>query len=706
MPHAALKLQPGVNTTRTPTLLEAGFKSASLVRWREGLPEKIGGWRKYFGTAVSGVPRALHAWQDLSDVRWLAVATTKELSVIANGVRSRITPQIFISDTAVDFSTTNGSATVIIVDPNLTGAVTDYDVVHIKTPIAVGGLVLHGLYPIVSRLSTTSYTISASLNATSSVSNGGATLQFDTTADSERVTVTLAGHGLNPGDTIRIPQPVSVGGINITAGVYDVLSTPTADTFTIVGPQMATDTDTALLNGGDARLEYYISIGPDIITGGGIGMVGFGALGEFALGDGSSSKGVAVIQQEGDPIKAQDWTLENWGEILLAAPCTECDEDVGGIWYWQPGRGFQTMRLIHTAPLYNTGIFLSQPAQILVAYGSTANEGIGFTHDHLLIRWSHQQDFTQWTATATNYAGSYRLPSGSRIVGGMSTRQRDLIWTDIELWSMNYLGGQGVHGVSLVYGFQKIGTSCGLIAKHAAVSFRGIVYWMGHSNFFMLGANGVQTIPCPVWDAVFQDLDEDNVYKCWAVGNSGFDEVWFFYPSKSGGTGQCDKYAKLNVVTGVWDHGPVDGTTPLPRSAGIDASILGKPILASPSGLIYQHESGYDADGSPITWEWETGYFKLADGQFMAFVDRIFPDFRYGTFNGSPDAEIKITLKGANSPNETPVEYGPYTVTEATEFISTRFRHRLMAIKVSGQDSASFSRLGQILFRYAPNGRR
>src|SRR5690606_19585427 len=184
------------------------------------------------------------------------------------------------------------------------------------------------------------------------------------------------------------------------------------------------------------------------------------------------------------------------------------------------------------------------------------------------------------------------------------------------------------------------------------------------------------------------------------------DEVWFFYPSKSGGTGQCDKYAKLNVVTGVWDHGPVDGTTPLPRSAGIDASILGKPILASPSGIIYQHESGYDADGSTITWEWETGYFKLADGQFMAFVDRIFPDFRYGTFNRSPDAEIKITLKGANSPNETPVEYGPYTVTEATEFISTRFRHRLMAIKVSGQDSASFSRLGQILFRYAPNGRR
>src|SRR5690606_6521956 len=307
----------------------------------------------------------------------------------------------------------------------------------------------------------------------------------------------------------------------------------------------------------------------------------------------------SLIQQEGDPIEAQDWTLENWGEILLAAPCTECDEDVGGIWYWQPGRGFQTMRLIPTAPLYNTGIFLSQPAQILVAYGSTANEDIGFTHDHLLIRWSHQQDFTQWVATETNYAGSYRIPSGSRIVGGMSTRQRDLIWTDIELWSMNYLGGQGANGVSLVYGFQKIGTSCGLIAKHAAVSFRGVVYWMGRSNFFMLGGNGVQTIPCPVWDAVFQDIDEDNVYKCWAVGNSGFDEVWFFYPSKSGGTGQCDKYAKLNVVTGVWDHGPVDGTTPLPRSAGIDASILGKPILASPSGLIYQHESGYDADGSP-----------------------------------------------------------------------------------------------------------
>lgn len=707
MPQAPLKIQPGVNTTRTPTLLEAGFKSASLVRWREGLPEKIGGWQKFFASAVNGVPRVLHAWQDLSDVDRLAVATTQELAIIANSTKTTLTPQLFISDVAENFSTTSGDATVTIVDTNLTGSVTGYDVVHIKTPIAVGGLLLHGLYPITARIDTTSYTIEASSNAAGTVANGGAVPQFATTADSDRVTVTLAGHGLSVDDTFLVHFDVSVGGVMITKGVYDVLTVPTADTFTVVAPSTATSTASANLNGGNARLEYYIALGPDIVTGAGIGMVGFGALGQYALGDGSSSAGIALIQQTGDPLQSADWTLENWGEIMLACPCTQCDEDVAGIYYWQPGKGFQTMRLVPNAPLYNTGIFLSQPAQILVAYGSTANENIGYTHDHLLVRWSHQQDFTVWNATALNYAGSYRLPSGSRIVGGMSTRQRDLIWTDIELWSMNYLGGQGSSGgVSLVYGFQKIGTSCGLIGKHATVSFRGIVYWMGRSNFFVLGGNGAQVIPCTVWDAVFQDIDEDNLFKCWAQGNTAHNEVWFFYPSASGGTGNCDKYAKLDVVNGTWDHGPVSGTTPLPRSAGIDESVLGKPILASPSGVIYQHESGYDADGTPITWAWETGYFKLAEGQIMAFVDRIFPDFRYGTFNGAEDATIKITLKGANSPNETPREYGPYTVTQATDFISTRFRHRLMAIKVSGSDSASFSRLGQILFQYAPDGRR
>lgn len=716
MPHVPLKLIPGVNTARTPLLLEAGYQYASNVRFaRDGLPEKIGGWVHFFDTAVEGEPRALHAWQDLEDVRRLAVATDEEVSVIAlgegvdipNGVRTVITPQIFTSEPAEDFSTTNGSATVTVVDSNLTGNVTVYDAVHIKTPIAVGGLILSGVYQIASRVDGTTYTITAASNATADVSNGGAVPTLQTTADSDRVTVGLAAHGLAVGDTFVLPTDETIGGIALASGVYEVASVPTADTFTIVANAAATsNAGPTSINGGSAHLDYYIALGPDIVTGAGIGMVGFGALGQYALGDGSPVAGTVLVQQTGTAVAADDWTLENWGEILIACPCVQCDENYAGIWYWQPDSGFQTMRLMTEAPLYNTGIFLSQPAQILVAYGSTANEDLGLSHDPLLVRWCDQQDFTDWTASATNYAGSFRIPSGSRLVGGLSTRQIDLLWTDLDLWAMRYLGGQGTSGaVSLVFGFDKIGSNCGLIAKHAAVSFRNTVFWMGKSNFFRLGGNGVEVIPCTVWDAVFQDLDEDNVHKCWAQSVTAFDEIEFHYPSASGGTGSCDKVAVFNVLNGTWRQGPRSGDTSTARSAGIDQSVLGGPIKADKDGMIYQHESGYDAVDSAISWSWETGEFEIAEGQEHGFVDLIVPDFKYGTFAGSSNASISITLKGRNYPGETQTEYGPYTATSVSTYISPRFRHKMMSIKVSGSDSGTFSRLGQIRIRYRPDGR-
>jgi len=187
-----------------------------------------------------------------------------------------------------------------------------------------------------------------------------------------------------------------------------------------------------------------------------------------------------------------------------------------------------------------------------------------------------------------------------------------------------------------------------------------------------------------------------------AAPNTPFNEMWWFYPSASGGSGENDSYVKVNITDGAWDYGPVNA---LARSAWIDQSVLGMPIGASPQGLIYQHETGEDADGQAISWSFKTGYWMIAEGQNVSFVDFVVPDFKYGTFNGPSNASIQITLYSVMYPGDTERVYGPYTVTSSSTYIRTRLRGRQMAMKVSGSDLGSFARLGSIKFNYQPDGR-
>jgi hypothetical protein len=702
MPNVSLKLKPGVNVVQTPTLLEAGFQHASAIRFRDGLPEKIGGWTRYWPSPIPGVPRDVHAWQLLDATKYLAVASTTALNAIAGGsALSDITPQTWTTNPAEDFSTTNGDATVTIVDPGLTQEVTAGNFVYFWTPIAVGGLVLHGVYEIATRVDPDSYTIEAPSNATSTANNAGSVPVFDSTSGSASIQVTITAHGRSAGDTINLPITTTVGGVTLPAGTYTIKTIVSANAFTITGPNQANATQTVSMNSGNARMTYYVAPRGSVVSNSTAGFLGFGALGQFGFGQLSEGLAVVTESQTGTSITATNWNIDNIGEFLIAAPRN------GAAYYWRPNVGIEAAALMSaTAPIYNRGVIIDQQARIVIAYGSTAKEDIGISQDPLLIRWCDQEDFTTWTATTTNYAGSYRLSTGSEIVGALAAQRVNYIWTDLDIYAMQYIGGQG-SGVSLVYAFQRLDTACGLVAQHAATAFAGNIFWMGNRNFFTLSGNGAQVIPCSVWDAVFQDLDTTNKDKISCVGNTPFNEVWFFYPSQSGGTGECDKYVKLNVLTGAWDHGPISGTTAITRTCGIDQSVLGMPIMASPTGYIYQHETTYNADGSAITWSWQTGDFALNEARDIAFVDEIYPDFKFGAYPNpqSGAASISMTLYGRNNVSDTPTTYGPYTVTSSTQLIKTRFRNRLMSIKVSGSDSASWSRLGNIRMRVATDGR-
>ena len=204
------------------------------------------------------------------------------------------------------------------------------------------------------------------------------------------------------------------------------------------------------------------------------------------------------------------------------------------------------------------------------------------------------------------------------------------------------------------------------------------------------------------WDVIFQNLNTDFIDNVRAMPNTPFNEVGYLYPSTASLDGENDSYVKYNISEPgqPWDYGL------LPRSAWIDQNVFGPPISAVSSGVIYSQETGFDADAQPMEWSFSTGYFRLAEGEDYVFVDQVRPDFKYGPFGQTAGAQIQMTFNMVDYPGDTPRVYGPYTVTQATQFITTRMQGGLMSIDISGSDLGSFARLGYVRFRYSPQGRR
>jgi hypothetical protein len=314
----------------------------------------------------------------------------------------------------------------------------------------------------------------------------------------------------------------------------------------------------------------------------------------------------------------------------------------------------------------------------------------------MLVQWSDVSNFLQWAVNSNTQAGNFRIPIGSLIVGGTAVANQNLIWTDLDLWAMNYIGYPNT------YGFNKIGSGSGLCSGHAAMQLRGGVYWMGTSNFYSYAGNGVQVIPCPVWDFVFQNLNTAFIQNVRAMPNTPFNEAGWFFPSNASVSGECDSYVKFNITEpgAPWDYGL------LPRSAWIDQSVLGPPLAATSNGLLYQHETSPDAAGQALVSSFVTGYTYLDEGESFTVIDQVIPDMIWKTSGGSGSAQIQLTFLTVNYPGDTPIAYGPYTVNSTTEYISVRFRARQIAVMVQSSDLGSFWRLGKIHFRYAKSGRR
>jgi len=734
MPHNTIKLKPGVETNTTPALNEAAYSSSAFIRFLPerngyGLAQKLGGWVAYYASSIGSKIRALKGWADLNATNHLGIGAESSLSVLTGNNLVNITPQTSVTNTAPVFATTSGSNVVTVTDSNITASVLDY--VTYVTPVTVGGLVLNGPYKIQSAAGT-QYSIYASSVATSTantstntvggsfvvgntyeivsvgstsftsigaaantvgviftatgVGSGSGTARlvaeyaFATTNGSSIVTTYFDNHGFNVGDSFYVGVSTTVGGIPLS-GLYTVQSVVTTSSFTFAAANSATSTvgptTATVINSGLVQSTFYVAIGPQPI-GTGFGVGGFGA-GGFGVGTTQPSV-------PGTAITATDWTLDNFGQDLIACPAG------GAIYYWDPSGQLQNAQIVGgNGPLVNSGIFVAMPERQVIAYGSSFT----LSPDPMLVRWSDIEDFTQWVATPTNQAGSYRIPTGSKIVAGIQGPQQGLLWTDLDLWAMQYIGPP------FVYGFNKIGSNCGAISRHCTGQLNGAIYWMSQKQFFMSMGSGPQTIPCPVWDVIFQNINTSYLYKVTCGVNSQFNEVTWYYPSAS--STENDSYVKYNTVLQQWDYGT------LGRTAWIDQSVLGSPIGAGSDNYLYQHEVGNDAaNGTQTTAmlsSFQTGYFQLNEADNLIFIDQIWPDMKWGTYSGNPNATVQITFYVTNYPGDTPVAYGPYTMTQATEYISVRIRARLMAFNISSSDVGTFWRLGAIRYRYQIDGR-
>ena len=695
MPHASVKLKPGVDQNETPALNEAGISTSNLIRFiydraQGALIQKLGGWTKYYPNTTPAIVRALWAWEDTQSNSWLAygtqtISTFAQLAAISNGIQTVITPRYAEDNVTAVASATAGDSYIILTDATTTG-ITQYVSVYITTHISIGGVVLFGLYECDPNgyIGATTYTVQAvdalgvPLAATSTTTTAYLPL-FSVTSGSTLVTVTLPDHGFAVGETFPVLMSTTVGGTTFL-GSFPITSIIDADNFTINAPTTPTSTATGYLNGNLAHYVYSFGVG-SIPSGTGYGI--------GAYGSGGYGTGTAVVPSTGDPIEARDWSLDNWGEVLLASPVNDYTPPFQPIYQWAASSGAPFATIIPNAPPVNDGFFVAMPQRQIVAWGSTFN-GI---QDPLLIRWCDVNNYNDWIGTVLNQAGSYRLPKGSKIVGCIQGPQQGLIWTDIGVWSMQYVGQP------YVYSFNEIGSGCGLISRKAAASINGTVYWMGPSQFFSLTANGVQPVACPIWDVIFQDLDQSNVSKIRVAVNSRFGEITWYYPTVSSG-GEVNAYAKHNVLLGTWDFGT------LGRSAWIDQSVLGPPIGADPTSLyLYQHETSTDADGQPMLSSFQTGYFAMNEADVLTFVDQVWPDMKWGYYGGTQNATINITFYVTDYPGQTPKTFGPYPVTQNTTFISPRFRGRLVSIGLSSNDTGSFWRIGNMRYRLQADGK-
>jgi hypothetical protein len=312
--------------------------------------------------------------------------------------------------------------------------------------------------------------------------------------------------------------------------------------------------------------------------------------------------------------------------------------------------------------------------------------------DLLMVRWSDQESPFDWTPSVTNSAGFMRISSGSEIIAAQKTRQEILVWTDVNLHAMRFVGGEFTFGFSLLAG------NISLIGPNALVTVGDQVFWMDRENFYVYSGR-IEIIPCTVLRYVFDDINLDQRYKCFAASNKMFDEVLWFYPSAD--SDEVDRYVKFSTVEGTWDIGS------LSRTAWVDYGIHSNPRasgVSSGTTYVYVHENGDNDNGSPMTAYIQSGDFDLGDGEQFMFLSRLIPDV--DITSSDAEAAVNYILKTRNYPGDSFTTNSTNAIQSTTQQAFLRGRSRQAALRVESDTTDITWTLGDVRIEMRPDGKR
>ena len=693
-------LKPGVNRENTRYTNEGGYYESDKVRFRQGTPEKIGGWQRISANTFLGVCRSLWNWVTLAGKNLLGVGTSSKFYIENGGAYFDVTP-IRVRDTLTSPFTTNtatnsGGYTTVTVTATPGFANGDYVTFYGGT--AVGGVTVLGEYQI-TFLSSSTYSIRVLGTASSSTTGGGTVYAvYQVTTGSityipsdgwgagtwgggvwgvgETVAPADAGlriwNQLNWGeDLVYGPRGFPLYYWDAAIGYQDVTLT-----MTIASPCVVTSSSVIFA---DLTPITFTTTGalPTGLLPGTTYYVRYLSSSTFNL---SATPTGALINTTGTQSGTQ--AVSPRGALLssLAGSDGSC-------------------------PLYQNTFTVSDASRFLLVFGT--NDYGSTTLDPMLIRWSDQESLTTWLPSITNQAGSVRLSHGSEIVTTLQSRQEILVWTDSSLYSLQYLGPP------YVWSSQILADNISIIGPSAAAMASGISYWMGVDKFYKYDGR-VQTLRCDLLRYVYNDINRQQTLQVFGNTNEGFNEVWWFYCSA--GSNTIDKYVIYNYTEDIWQYGTMG------RTAWLDTSLRDYPLAATYSSNIVEHENGVDdgvsSPATAITASITSSQYDIGDGHSMAFVWRMLPDL---TFSGSTEGTtpaVTMYLQGLNnsgsgitqSGNAGIAHTGPapaaINVDEFTGQVYIRIRGRQMQMQITSNTLGTQWQLGAPRIDIRPDGRR
>ena len=704
-----INIRPGFNKQITDTAAEGQYVDGDYVRFRYGFPEKVGGWSMITTDTLAGVVRAQHQWSDLDGNRYIALGTQRGLYIYYGAAYYDITP-LETAQTGGTFDTTDTSPTVTV---NLVGhnmiAGDYFTFTGVTAPTGAGYTAANFTDQTFEVISATinTFTITMATNAGVTVAASGACtinryvkvgpigqtfgFGFGTGAygGASGLTTTLNGAINNIVTTITLTSTTGFPTTGVVKIDNELISFTGISTNDLTGCTRAYNGTTAASHVDTSGVEYFT-----------------------AWGAASLSSTVRL-----DPA---DWSLDNFGQQLTATILN------GKTFIWQPinnnNNALSIRAVIMTGAPTRTSIsIVSDTDRHFLHLGTEVTIGDTSSFDPMLIRFSDQEDYTDYQPTSVNTAGTFRIDDGTQIIGAIGAKDYILVLTDTAAYTMQYVGAP------YTFSIRKVGSNCGLMSSHSAVFVDGVVYWMDDSGSFNAYNGTVVKNPCSVEDFVFTianpgDLgfNYDAGRVTYASHNSLFNEIHWFYPSSS--ATEIDRCVTYNYEEKIWY------TSSLDRTSYTDAHLYSKPFASSfnttgvptfpiiqgvtntsGSATYWEHEIGVDQVANGVTTSIqsyiETGDFMIhleGDGEFFTKVRRFIPDFQ--RLDGT--ATVTILLKDYPSDTAASSSLGPFSVTSSTQKIDTRARGRSASLKIANLSSGETWRYGTFRADIQPDGRR